>query len=60
MDEIFLLANALRFYDIGILAKLGSGHPLSADEIDLVRDHLKKDKLEIKSSVDKYYPDPAY
>ena len=60
MDEIFLLANALRFYDISILAKLGSGHQLSADEIDLVRDHLKKDRLEIKRSVENYFPDPSY
>ena len=60
MDEIFLLANALRFYDISILSKLGCGHQLSAEDIELVRDHLKKDKLEIKRSVDNYYPDPSY
>jgi cytosine/adenosine deaminase-related metal-dependent hydrolase len=42
-DELFVLANAIRFYDLEILAKLGTGLPLDQEEIVRVRSHLAED-----------------
>ena len=43
MDEIFVLANAVRYYDLGVLAKLGAGVPLDADDRKRVQAHLDDD-----------------
>jgi cytosine deaminase len=42
VDEIFVLCNAIRFYDLDILAKLGAGKSLSAEEISRIREHLER------------------
>lgn len=42
-DELFVLANAVRFYDIGILAKLGAGRLLTDDERARIQEHLALD-----------------
>jgi len=48
LDEVFVLANALRFYDISILSKLAAGVRLgNMDREQLVR-HLEYDSLEIE------------
>lgn len=51
MDEIFLLSNAIRFYDIPILARLGAGQALNMDQIEQIREHLEHDAQEAKDSV---------
>lgn len=43
MDELFVLANAVRFYDLEVLAKLGAGRALSGDERARIREHLDVD-----------------
>lgn len=40
IDEIFILCNALRFYDLDVLARLGAGQPLSGGERDRILAHL--------------------
>lgn len=47
IDEIFILSAALRFYHVGVLARLASGQRLSDSERNLVKEHLKKNNEEI-------------
>lgn len=54
IDEIFVLANAIRFYNVDILAKLGSGIKLNTSDINLIRDHLEENKKEIELIKKKY------
>lgn len=74
LDELFVLCNAMRFYDIEILAKLGAGRPLDTAEIQRVREHLERDAAEVRRIVSSYntslhkqqhpdsqtYPTPAH
>lgn len=54
VDELFVLCNAMRFYDIEILAKLGAGLPLDPAEIAQVREHIKRDEAEVRRIVSAY------
>jgi cytosine deaminase len=54
MDEIFVLCNAVRFYDLDILAKLGAGKSLSAEETSRIREHLQRDQVEARRTIDRY------
>lgn len=56
--ELFLLCNAMRYYDPGILAKLGAGKPLDPDEVDRLRFHLLENDKEMNRIAAKY-PDPS-
>lgn len=44
MDELFVLSNAMRYYDPVCLAHLGAGKRLPPDAIGRVRDHLTEDR----------------
>ena len=57
IDEIFVLSNALRFYDQDIMAKLGAGQKITEIEIEKIKSHLEKDVYEIEKSIESYYPD---
>lgn len=46
--EVFVLAHALRFFEIPVLAKIASGNILSREERDNVADHLARDLEEVK------------
>jgi cytosine deaminase len=46
MDEMFVLCNAIRFYDIPILARLGSGRALTTQQQGQIRNHLELDEKE--------------
>lgn len=46
MDEMFVLCNAIRFYDIPILARMASGKTLSNEQQQIVREHLEMDEIE--------------
>ncbi len=48
MGEMFVLCNALRFYDLRINAKLAAGRPLNAAEIQQIQNHLKEDAQEVQ------------
>jgi cytosine deaminase len=54
LDELFVLCNAIRFYDIEILAKLGAGRQLDPAETARIREHLKRDEAEVQRVVDAY------
>jgi len=43
LDEVFVLCNALRYYDIEVLAKLAAGARLSKEDMARVRAHLAHD-----------------
>jgi cytosine/creatinine deaminase len=45
MDEVFVLSNALRFYDVAILAKIASGSRLDKSERMRIRAHLENDRM---------------
>ena len=47
IDEVFVLANALRFYDVSILAKLAAGADLDTVDRERLKRHLEYDYLEI-------------
>lgn len=44
MDEVFVLSNALRFYDIGILSKIAAGRRLDGFERAQITGHLENDR----------------
>lgn len=50
MDEMFVFCNAIRFYDIPILAKIGAGKVLSEKEKMQIREHLELDSIESQRS----------
>ena len=49
IDEIFILSAALRFYHPAILARLAAGMRLSADERSFVKEHLRRNQLEVEN-----------
>jgi cytosine/creatinine deaminase len=53
-DELFVLAHALRFYDIGVLARLAAGQSLTPEERARVVAHLEADRREVDAAVARY------
>jgi cytosine/adenosine deaminase-related metal-dependent hydrolase len=51
VQEIFVLANAIRFYDLEILAKLGAGLALDTADRERVVEHLECDAVELHKVV---------
>lgn len=43
LDEIFVLCNAMRYYDVDVLARIAAGQRLSAGERERVACHLRED-----------------
>jgi hypothetical protein len=54
MWEIFVLCNALRYYDEGVLAKIAAGQPLSESDRTAIRKHLDEDAAEVRAAVEKW------
>ena len=48
MAEMFVLCNAMRFYDVRINAKLAAGRLLNAAEIEQIQTHLREDAEEVQ------------
>jgi cytosine/adenosine deaminase-related metal-dependent hydrolase len=51
VDEVYMLSAALRFYDVGILARLASGKGLDEAQREAIRVHLAKNTQEIEKVV---------
>lgn len=51
MDELFVLCNAIRYYDVEFLAKLGAGVALEDADRDRLRRHLDADRSEVAQMV---------
>jgi len=51
IDEIFVLSAALRFYQPQILARLAAGQKLDSAEREFVKEHLRRDKLEVEAVI---------
>lgn len=47
LHELYVLCNAVRYYDLDLLAKLGAGLPLDAAERERLERHLLDDRAEI-------------
>jgi cytosine/adenosine deaminase-related metal-dependent hydrolase len=47
MHELFVLCNAVRYYDVELLAKLGAGLRPDAADLSKLRAHLDQDRKEI-------------
>jgi cytosine/adenosine deaminase-related metal-dependent hydrolase len=58
VDELFVLSNAVRYYDVDILAKIGAGVPLDATERGRLKVHLDRD-FAAAARVAKRYEDEA-
>lgn len=43
MDEVRVLADAMRYYDVDFLARIAAGKPIDADGVDRLRAHLATD-----------------
>jgi cytosine deaminase len=43
LDEMFVLCNAMRYYDIDVMARMASGQRLSTDERERVARHLREE-----------------
>ena len=54
MHELFVMANALRFYNVDVLAHLAAGLELSPELQKLVRNHLEDDRQEIEKVLQRY------
>jgi cytosine deaminase len=54
LNEIFVLSNALRYYDIDVLASLGAGLPLDGAQRARVKAHLRADGVEVARTIKKY------
>lgn len=51
LEEVFVLANALRIYDTGILAKIAAGVVLDANDRARLRQHLAEDSAAVADLV---------
>ncbi len=51
IDEAYILSSALRYYDIGVLAKLVAGQPFDEETRARVADHLQRNAHEIEKLV---------
>lgn len=51
IDEVFVLCNAIRYYDVGILAKLAAGRALDADDRSRIQTHLAADAQEVARAI---------
>jgi hypothetical protein len=51
MDEIFVLTAALRYYKPEIIAKFAAGVALDADDREELREHLKRNAVEIERTL---------
>ncbi len=47
-DEVFVLSAALRFYHVGILAKLAAGRRLDEADLEFIRRHLQENDVQIQ------------
>jgi cytosine/adenosine deaminase-related metal-dependent hydrolase len=52
LDEVFVLTAAIRYYEIGALARLAAGKRLDADQIAAIREHLARNDRETAKVVD--------
>ena len=51
VDEIFVLTNAVRYYDIDIMARIAAGQRLGDSERDRIAKHLANDAEEVTSAL---------
>jgi cytosine/creatinine deaminase len=56
INEIFVLSNALRYYDVDILASLAAGCRLDNEQRNRIKAHLNADALEVARALEKYEP----
>jgi cytosine deaminase len=54
LNEIFVLSNALRFYDVDILASFAAGVRLDDKQRARIKAHLAADAIEVDRAIEKY------
>jgi cytosine/adenosine deaminase-related metal-dependent hydrolase len=54
VNEIFVLSNVLRYYDVEILASLATGLRLDNEQRNRVKAHLDADAIEVARAVEKH------
>jgi len=56
MDEVRVLGDALRYYDIDFLARLAAGKPIDAAGQDRIKAHLETDKFHTDAVLARFKP----
>lgn len=56
IDEVFMLSAAVRYYHVGILAKLAAGIRLGSDERERLQEHLRMNHMEIEKVLRASHP----
>lgn len=51
VDEVFVLSAAVRYYHVGVLAKLAAGLPLDAEDRSIIAAHLERNEEEIAKAL---------
>jgi cytosine/adenosine deaminase-related metal-dependent hydrolase len=51
LNEIFILSNALRYYDIDILSSLAAGIRLDTRQRARIKEHLAADDIEVAKAI---------
>jgi hypothetical protein len=59
MDEVLVLGNALRYYDVDFLARLAAGKRLDKEGMTRLRLHLEENAAFVQSVVNRYAPELA-
>jgi cytosine deaminase len=54
VDELFVLCNAMRYYDLDVISKLGSGLHLDSSDRRNLAEHLEKDRQACQEVWQKY------
>lgn len=52
LDEVFVLTAAIRYYELGALARLAAGKRLDEDQLAAIREHLARNERETAKVVD--------
>jgi len=59
MDELLVLGNAIRYYDINFLARIAAGKRLDAEGMARLRTHLSENAAFIETIVNRHAPELA-
>ncbi len=59
MDELLVLGNAMRYYDIDFLARVAAGKRIDADGLARLATHLEENEASLQSIVRRYAPELA-
>ena len=54
LDEMFVLTNAVRYYDLDIMSKIAAGSALDESDCVKIKAHLDADAAEVRRALDRF------